>query len=331
MLVAFCHPVKGEYSSYEFNNFLAADGGSSHSPVESSPETPDETTTEQDTTEEETSEDGTTQEQKMRTLPHQEEVAPFVSGVEKLFSLSGGQSHLCDDDFLLPGLPYDTMTTTDIIDQHSERCQRQWWCKGEHHIDQLLQSCYMNSSLQSLLTLETFVRDISCQEPIWSSVPEAQLIRRFTAIKEVHTSTGPISKKPLLRSFKEEVSGQAPEFSDSEQKDAHEFLTSVLNQMWSLSPMLQNTAACMDRKSTCPVEDHLVFKMENIWRALGLFKSEGGRFLYIFVLSSCAQSAALTVNNWTSKNGVCASSHVAPAWPCDSIEESRDSLQRERQ
>lgn len=39
------------------------------------------------------------------------------------------------------------------------------------------QSCYMNSSLQSLLTLEDFVRDISCQERVWGSVSAAQVMR----------------------------------------------------------------------------------------------------------------------------------------------------------
>ncbi|XP_049453913.1 ubiquitin carboxyl-terminal hydrolase 3-like [Epinephelus fuscoguttatus] len=232
---------------------------------------------EKETKEEDTSDNETTQEQEMRTLPQQEEVAPLVSGEKKLFSLSGGQSRLFDDDFLLPGLPDNAMMMGDNIDVLMERfysntasgvsvsggvkgSNTSISCFGFPNIGQ---SCYMNSSLQSLLTLETLVRDISCQEPIWSSVPEAQLMRRFTAIKEVHTSTGPIIKVALLRSFKEDVSVQAPEFSDSEQKDAHEFLISVLNQMWSLSPTLQNTAVCMGRKYTCPVEDHLVFKMEN--------------------------------------------------------------------
>ncbi|XP_049889368.1 uncharacterized protein LOC126383037 [Epinephelus moara] len=76
---------------------------------------------EKETKEEDTSEDETTQEQEMRTLPQQEEVAPLVSGEKKLFSLSGGQSHLFDDDFLLPGLPDNAMTTEDIIDVLMER------------------------------------------------------------------------------------------------------------------------------------------------------------------------------------------------------------------
>ncbi|XP_044232212.1 ubiquitin carboxyl-terminal hydrolase 37-like [Thunnus albacares] len=125
------------------------------------------------------------------------------------------------------------------------------------------QSCYINSSLQSLLTLEDFVSDVSRQDLVWSSLPEARLMRTFMAIRDARVSTSAKSKVCLLRSFKEAVSAQAPEFRDHQQKDAHEFLTSVLDQMRSLSPSLQETAANMGTKYTCPVEDHLVFKMEN--------------------------------------------------------------------
>ncbi len=39
------------------------------------------------------------------------------------------------------------------------------------------QICYLNSCLQSLLTLEDFVRAIACQEQVWSLNPEAALMR----------------------------------------------------------------------------------------------------------------------------------------------------------
>nr|XP_020472944.1 ubiquitin carboxyl-terminal hydrolase 37-like isoform X2 [Monopterus albus] len=126
------------------------------------------------------------------------------------------------------------------------------------------QSCFMNSILQSLLGLKDFVRDISCQEHIWSSVPQAQVLRRLMDIRNAHTSTNALIKSIALSLFKEDVSVQAPEFSDWKQKDAHEFLISVLHQMSSLSPLLRQAAESMGSSYTCPVEDHLMFKMENV-------------------------------------------------------------------
>ncbi|XP_040920935.1 ubiquitin carboxyl-terminal hydrolase 37-like [Toxotes jaculatrix] len=121
----------------------------------------------------------------------------------------------------------------------------------------------MNSSLQGLLSLEDLVRNISCQEPIWSSVPQARLLRCFIAIRDAHSSPDSWTKSYLLHSFKKVVSVQAPEFGDHCQKDAHEFLISVLGQLRGLSPLLSAAASNKGLRYTCPVEDHLLFKMEN--------------------------------------------------------------------
>nr|XP_046259504.1 ubiquitin carboxyl-terminal hydrolase 37-like [Scatophagus argus] len=125
------------------------------------------------------------------------------------------------------------------------------------------QSCYMNSSLQSILALEDFVRDISRMEQVWSSVPQGNLMRSLMKIRDVHASTDPKIKSSLLHSFKKTISIQAPEFRDNQQKDAHEFLTAVFSQMRSLGPLLKETAALKGISYTCPVEDHLVFSMDS--------------------------------------------------------------------
>ncbi|KAL7385783.1 hypothetical protein ABVT39_000223 [Epinephelus coioides] len=125
------------------------------------------------------------------------------------------------------------------------------------------QTCYMNASLQSLLTLEDFIGDISRMEQVWSSVPEAQLMRSLMDVRDIHLSIDAQVKISLLKSFKDVVSAQAPAFWDTLQKDAHEFLTTVLEQMRGLAPLLQETAAFMGTHYTCPVEDHLVITIEN--------------------------------------------------------------------
>ncbi|KAE8301090.1 hypothetical protein D5F01_LYC01246 [Larimichthys crocea] len=141
----------------------------------------------------------------------------------------------------------------------STRQTHRYQCRG---FPNPAQFCYMNSCLQSLLTLEDFVGAFRSQEQVWSSDPEAALIRAFMDIRESHLSPDAHRKIRLLVAFKEAVSVWAPEFQDFDQKDAHEFLTSVLDQMRSLCPQLQAAAASEGRIYSCPVEDHLVFKMQ---------------------------------------------------------------------
>ncbi|XP_074495529.1 ubiquitin carboxyl-terminal hydrolase 46-like isoform X2 [Sebastes fasciatus] len=126
------------------------------------------------------------------------------------------------------------------------------------------QNCYMISTLQSLLTLEDFMGDISRMENIWSSAPKAQMIKRLMEIRDARTSTNGQIKIAALDSFKAAVSACAPEFGNNQQKDAHEFLTTVLDQVRSLAPLLKRKAAVLVRTYTCPVEHHMMFKMENI-------------------------------------------------------------------
>ncbi|XP_027140494.1 ubiquitin carboxyl-terminal hydrolase 37-like isoform X1 [Larimichthys crocea] len=120
----------------------------------------------------------------------------------------------------------------------------------------------MNSILQSLFAMVDLITDIMCQKPVWSSVPEAKLIRSFIAIRDAHPSSDTRNKMSLLHSFRKAASNQGLSFSDQNQEDAHEFLTSVLDQMRSLSSLLQVNAANMNRRYICPVKRHLVFEIE---------------------------------------------------------------------
>ncbi|XP_018549315.1 ubiquitin carboxyl-terminal hydrolase 37 isoform X2 [Lates calcarifer] len=125
------------------------------------------------------------------------------------------------------------------------------------------QICYINSSLQSLLTLEDFVTAISHQEQVWSLIPEAAVLRTFKNISEHHFSSDAQEKLRLLAAFKRAVALWAPEFGDHQQKDAHEFLTVVFDQIRYWGPQLQVLTAGMGMAYSCPVEDHLMFKMRN--------------------------------------------------------------------
>ncbi|XP_034554811.1 ubiquitin carboxyl-terminal hydrolase 37-like isoform X2 [Notolabrus celidotus] len=125
------------------------------------------------------------------------------------------------------------------------------------------QNCYMNACLQSLLTMEDFVNSINSQEQVWRSIPEAQLLRSFMEVKKSYFSQDKRMKVKLLTAFKTAVSVHAPEFRDFSQKDAHEFLTSVLEQVRSFTPKLRLMATSMGKTYKCPVESNTMFKMEN--------------------------------------------------------------------
>ncbi|KAK5880427.1 hypothetical protein CesoFtcFv8_023457 [Champsocephalus esox] len=196
-----------------------------------------------------------------KTCDKQNGVVPVAPAL----SLHGGQPEFTDDTLLLKTCIMEefnkTPRTPDGIGDAMKAKPTNINCLG---LPNLSNTCYMNSSLQGLLTLDNFVQDLQQQKEIWDPLSDAQLFREFLAIKDAHTSSDINSKRGLLYSFKNVVSVQAPEFRDYEQKDAHEFITSVLNQMRNLSPLLQDMATCMGLTYTCPVERNMVFQMENI-------------------------------------------------------------------
>ncbi|XP_053712292.1 ubiquitin carboxyl-terminal hydrolase 37-like isoform X3 [Synchiropus splendidus] len=87
--------------------------------------------------------------------------------------------------------------------------------------------CYINATLQSLLTLVDFVRDIRGQKS------DSTVIRTFMNIQACHNADNQL-KSRLLVAFKHAVAEEAPEFKNNTQKDAHEFLVAVMEHMMHL-------------------------------------------------------------------------------------------------
>ncbi|XP_059186543.1 ubiquitin carboxyl-terminal hydrolase 29-like isoform X1 [Centropristis striata] len=125
----------------------------------------------------------------------------------------------------------------------------------------LAQTCYMNSTLQGLLTLRPFVHDIIKQKKVWMSHPGSKVLRRFVDVGHSHFNGNKRETKSVLAAFKDAVAEFNSEFKDHQQKDAHEFLSSLLNQMKSLNFDLQESAVNMGFNYTCPVDAHITFQM----------------------------------------------------------------------
>ncbi|KAG7236362.1 hypothetical protein INR49_001059, partial [Caranx melampygus] len=81
------------------------------------------------------------------------------------------------------------------------------------------QICYMNSCLQSLLTLEDFIADIIQQEQILRLSSDAAILRSLINIQRSHFSGETRVKVHFLSALKKAVACNDPEFIDLHQKD----------------------------------------------------------------------------------------------------------------
>ncbi|XP_069389830.1 ubiquitin carboxyl-terminal hydrolase 37-like isoform X3 [Paralichthys olivaceus] len=124
------------------------------------------------------------------------------------------------------------------------------------------QICYMNSILQSLLTLTEFIGDIRVQKDMWELAPGAEFLSAFMDIVRCHRSPNKGNKLQALFAFKMEVGKRCAEFLDMGQKDAHELLTTFLDYVERLHPVITGRPGMADLY-ICPIQKHLMFKMTN--------------------------------------------------------------------
>lgn len=139
----------------------------------------------------------------------------------------------------------------------------------------------MNSSLQSLLALTDFMNDISLTEKDWGNFPGAKMLKVLLQLRSNHASRDLDAKIKLLLSFKMAVVMNAPDFMGNLQhvslagvgdscpgragggtpsaccfQDAHEFLTTVLDQV---SLIMSAAAEQNIQPIVCPVKKHMQF------------------------------------------------------------------------
>ncbi|XP_054908554.1 ubiquitin carboxyl-terminal hydrolase 37-like isoform X2 [Poeciliopsis prolifica] len=130
-------------------------------------------------------------------------------------------------------------------------------------------TCYINSILQSLLTLRCFVEELHNQQPVWSSQPKAGLFRVILDAEISCFSNIKEEKKAVLSLFKKTVAEFNSSFDDDGQKDASEFLICVLDMMRSLSPEMHLRASDLGLTYKCPVAEHIALQMMSTRTCMG--------------------------------------------------------------
>ncbi|XP_045076402.1 ubiquitin carboxyl-terminal hydrolase 37-like isoform X2 [Coregonus clupeaformis] len=123
-------------------------------------------------------------------------------------------------------------------------------------------TCFLNATLQCLLVLPYFSKEILRQEQLWSSSPFSNLLR---ALSDVHRSGLPdsganqASKAVLMWKVKCSLSGQDLKYLGDSQQDAHELLVNMLCQLKEEGMTLKMLGVSY----TCPVSQ-LEFQLVSV-------------------------------------------------------------------
>ncbi|XP_064818307.1 ubiquitin carboxyl-terminal hydrolase 37-like [Oncorhynchus masou masou] len=123
-------------------------------------------------------------------------------------------------------------------------------------------TCFLNATLQCLLVLPSFSKEILHQEQLWSSSPFSNLLR---CLSDVHRSGRPdnvanqASKADLMWKVKYSLSGYDLKYLGDTQQDAHELLVDMLCQLKEEGMILKT----LGMNYTCPVSQ-LEFQLVSV-------------------------------------------------------------------
>ncbi|KAM9534645.1 ubiquitin carboxyl-terminal hydrolase 37-like [Salvelinus alpinus] len=123
-------------------------------------------------------------------------------------------------------------------------------------------TCFLNATLQCLLVLPSFSKEILRQEQLWSSSPFSNLLG---CLSDVHRSGLPgsganqASKADLMWKFKCSLSGYDLKYLGDMQQDAHELLVNMLCQLKKEGMILKTLGV----NYTCPVSQ-LEFQLVSV-------------------------------------------------------------------
>ncbi|KAM6222532.1 ubiquitin carboxyl-terminal hydrolase 29-like [Rhynchocyon petersi] len=117
------------------------------------------------------------------------------------------------------------------------------WQQGGQGFPNLGNTCYMNSVLQSLLAIPTFVEDLLRPGSLWDKCPPDALLLGMSRLLALKDHCDVKVKEYFLMKMKNSVSSIAEIFSGHTQNDAHEFLSHCLAQMKENMETLNATAS----------------------------------------------------------------------------------------
>ncbi|XP_042168671.1 ubiquitin carboxyl-terminal hydrolase 37-like [Oncorhynchus tshawytscha] len=123
-------------------------------------------------------------------------------------------------------------------------------------------TCFLNATLQCLLVLPSFSKEILHQEQLWSSSPFSNLLR---CLFDVHRSGLPdsvanqASKADLMWKVKYSLSGYDLKYLGDTQQDAHELLVNMLCLLKEEGMILKT----LGMNFTCPVSQ-LEFQLVSV-------------------------------------------------------------------
>ncbi|KAL6489285.1 hypothetical protein MHYP_G00030260 [Metynnis hypsauchen] len=120
-------------------------------------------------------------------------------------------------------------------------------------------TCFMNATLQCLLSLACFWNPIIAQQASWMDTASSQMLRCLAELQQARLSSSKKQKKQLLRALKSCLSARCPAFDGYDQEDAHEFLMLCLLQLKEEGEAVRTS--CIS--SICPVE-HFEFQLKSV-------------------------------------------------------------------
>ncbi|XP_023232746.1 ubiquitin carboxyl-terminal hydrolase 37-like [Centruroides sculpturatus] len=129
-------------------------------------------------------------------------------------------------------------------------------------------SCYMNSILQALFSLNCFTESmLRLNDLIGDKLSETSLFRCITSLLLAKMKGDYSQSQSLLEHIKDAVCVVAPNFKGNYQHDAHEFLGQVLDQMKE-----EVYSICEELNIVNPVEENFEFKLLNSYLCQGCFE-----------------------------------------------------------